>query len=73
MVTLEWDILAVAAVAQLEIRAELLRPVARDSTAYGEDAATDRLVEAAGFEFVFSNFRIQRIRAAQSPRRLKQG
>jgi peptidoglycan/xylan/chitin deacetylase (PgdA/CDA1 family) len=32
--------------------------------AYGEDAATDRLVEAAGFEFVFSNFRIQRIRAA---------
>ncbi len=31
--------------------------------AYGEDATTDRLVEAAGFEFVFSNFRIQRIRA----------
>ena len=32
--------------------------------AYGEDPTTDRLVEAAGFEFVFSNFRIQRIRAA---------
>lgn len=31
--------------------------------AYGEDAATDRLVETAGFEFVFSNFRIQRIQA----------
>ena len=30
--------------------------------AYGEDAITDRLVDAAGFEFVFSNFRIQRIR-----------
>ncbi len=32
--------------------------------AYGEDPTTDRLVEEAGFEFVFSNFRIQRIRAA---------
>ena len=29
--------------------------------AYGEHAATDRLIEAAGFDFVFSNFRIQRI------------
>lgn len=31
--------------------------------AYGEDATTDRLVEAGGFEFVFSNFRIQRIQS----------
>lgn len=31
---------------------------------YGEDATTDKLVRAAGFEFVFSNFRIQRIDAA---------
>ena len=30
--------------------------------AYGEDAVTDRLIDEAGFEFVFSNFRIQRIR-----------
>ncbi len=29
---------------------------------YGEDAVTDRLIDAAGFELVFSNFRIQRIR-----------
>ncbi len=34
--------------------------------AYGEDATTDKLVDAAGFDFVFSNFRIQRIRAKQS-------
>ena len=31
--------------------------------AYGEYALTDRLVEQAGFDFVFSNFRIQRIHA----------
>lgn len=31
--------------------------------AYGENEATDGLVRDAGFEFVFSNFRIQRIRA----------
>jgi peptidoglycan/xylan/chitin deacetylase (PgdA/CDA1 family) len=31
--------------------------------AYGEDSATDTLVREAGFEFVFSNFRIQRIGA----------
>ena len=30
--------------------------------AYGENAETDRLVDAAGYQFVFSNFRIQRIR-----------
>ncbi len=29
--------------------------------AYGEDANTDDLIHAAGFEFVFSNFRIQKI------------
>ena len=31
--------------------------------AYGENSATDRLIDAAGYEFVFSNFRIQRVRA----------
>ena len=35
--------------------------------AYGEDPATDALIDEAGFEFVFSNFRIQRI-AASGPR-----
>lgn len=30
---------------------------------YGEYAPTDRLIDAAGYDFVFSNFRIQRIRA----------
>ena len=34
--------------------------------AYGEHPATDRLVDAAGFDFVFSNFRIQRIRPLQN-------
>ena len=34
--------------------------------AYGENPATDRLIDAAGFDFVFSNFRIQRIRAKQN-------
>ncbi len=33
--------------------------------AYGEHAPTDRLVDAAGFDFVFSNFRIQRIHPLQ--------
>ncbi|MDP9066270.1 MAG: polysaccharide deacetylase family protein [Pseudomonadota bacterium] len=31
--------------------------------AYGETPAIDRLIDAAGFDFVLSNFRIQRIRA----------
>jgi peptidoglycan/xylan/chitin deacetylase (PgdA/CDA1 family) len=31
--------------------------------AYGENKLTDRLVAAAGYDFVFSNFRIQRIQA----------
>ena len=31
--------------------------------AYGEHAPTDRLVDIAGYDFVFSNFRIQRIRS----------
>lgn len=31
--------------------------------AYGEDAATDRLIDAAGYQFVFSNLRIQRLRS----------
>lgn len=30
--------------------------------AYGEHASTDRLIDAAGYQFVFSNFRIQRLR-----------
>ncbi len=33
---------------------------------YGEFAPTDRLVSAAGYDFVFSNFRIQRIHAKPS-------
>ena len=32
------------------------------SFTFGE-RATDRLIDAAGYDFVFSNFRIQRIRA----------
>ena len=36
---------------------------------YGEHAPTDRLVDAAGYDFVFSNFRIQRIRAKHKPER----
>ena len=31
--------------------------------AYGETPAIDRLIDKAGYDFVFSNFRIQRIRA----------
>ena len=34
--------------------------------AYGENPAIDRLIDAAGYDFVFSNFRIQRIRAKTS-------
>lgn len=34
--------------------------------AYGENPATDRLIDAAGYDFVFSNFRIQRIHAKSS-------
>ncbi len=30
--------------------------------AYGENPAIDRLIDSAGYDFVFSNFRIQRIR-----------
>ncbi len=52
---------------QEEFKKQLGHPVrsfvSLTGPAYGEDATTDRLVEAAGFEFVFSNFRIQRIRA----------
>ena len=33
---------------------------------YGEDARTDRLIEAAGYDLVFSNFSIQRLRAKDS-------
>ncbi len=36
--------------------------------AYGEHARTDRLIRAADYDFVFSNFRIQRIRAEPSRR-----
>ncbi len=31
--------------------------------AYGENGDIDKLIDAAGYDFVFSNFRIQRIRA----------
>ncbi len=31
---------------------------------YGENAFTDHLIEAAGYDFVFSNFSIQRLRGA---------
>jgi peptidoglycan/xylan/chitin deacetylase (PgdA/CDA1 family) len=37
--------------------------VSRGGPAYGEHAPTDRLIDAAGYQFVFSNFRIQRLRA----------
>lgn len=36
--------------------------VSRGGPAFGENAPTDRLIEAAGYQFVFSNFRIQRLR-----------
>lgn len=55
---------------QLQFRKHLGHPVrsfvSLTGPAYGEDDATDRLVEEAGFEFVFSNFRIQRIRTAKT-------
>ena len=34
--------------------------------AYGEDPPIDRLIESAGFDFVFSNFSIQRIHAKRA-------
>lgn len=34
--------------------------------AYGAYASTDPLIDAAGYQFVFSNMRIQRLRAARS-------
>jgi peptidoglycan/xylan/chitin deacetylase (PgdA/CDA1 family) len=37
--------------------------VSRGGPAYGEHASTDRLIDAAGYQFVFSNLRIQRLRA----------
>ncbi len=36
---------------------------------YGENASRDRLVEAAGYDFVFSNFGIQRLPGKDSPGR----
>ncbi len=36
--------------------------VSRGGPAYGEHESTDRLIDAAGYQFVVSNFRIQRIR-----------
>jgi peptidoglycan/xylan/chitin deacetylase (PgdA/CDA1 family) len=41
--------------------------VSRGGPAYGEHAPTDRLMEASGYQFVFSNFRIQRLRDKMSP------
>ena len=36
--------------------------------AYGESPSVDRLIEAAGYDFVFSNFSIQRIHAKRGQR-----
>ena len=36
--------------------------VSRGGPAYGEHPETDRLIDAAGYRFVFSNFKVQRIR-----------
>ncbi len=33
---------------------------------YGQDATTDRLIQAAGYDFVFSNFSIQRLHSKES-------
>lgn len=53
--------------AQREFKKQLGHPVRAFASltgpAYGENKLTDRLVAAAGYDFVFSNFRIQRIRA----------
>ncbi len=53
--------------AQRTLQKELGHPVRAFASltgpAYGENATTDRLIDAAGYDFVFSNFRIQRIRA----------
>lgn len=53
--------------AQDQFRKHLGHPVRAFASltgpSYGEHAATDRLIAAAGYDFVFSNFRIQRIRA----------
>jgi peptidoglycan/xylan/chitin deacetylase (PgdA/CDA1 family) len=53
--------------AQQEFKKQLGHPVRAFASltgpAYGENKLTDRLVAAAGYDFVFSNFRIQRIRA----------
>ncbi len=38
----------------------------RTGPAAGESPSVDRLVAAAGYDFVFSNFRIQRVRAVSS-------
>ena len=55
---------------QAQFRKHLGHPVnsfvSLTGPAYGEDAVTDALVREAGFEFVFSNFRIQRIRPASA-------
>jgi peptidoglycan/xylan/chitin deacetylase (PgdA/CDA1 family) len=37
--------------------------VSRGGPAYGENAPTDRLIDEAGYQFVVSNFRIQRLRS----------
>jgi len=55
---------------QTDFRTQLGHPVRAFASltgpAYGEYAPTDRLVESAGYDFVFSNFRIQRIHAKHS-------
>ncbi len=53
--------------AQKTFQKELGHPVRAFASltgpAYGENAETDRFVDAAGYDFVFSNFRIQRVQA----------
>lgn len=55
---------------QDRFRSELSHPVRTfvswGGPAYGEHAPTDALVDAAGYRFQFSNFRIQRLAAAPS-------
>lgn len=52
--------------AQRDMEEHLQHPVrsfvAYGGAPYGEDPVTDRLVRAAGYQFVFSNLQIQRIR-----------
>lgn len=52
--------------AQQDLRQHLGRPARTFASlggpAYGQDPITDRLIDQAGYQFVFSNLRIQRLR-----------